>query len=631
MSDITMSQVKELADPKLRAIGEHVLKIFQLAAEKAAASHADPVAYPLPQDTSSAEHLFYARLSQLPAEKRQTAAARALASIKASPPQRTAQYGELPKDDLRQATSVQSQVRSLGLGSSLAVTLADVDVQNLISRALVAKPIVQPYNGNGFAPQQALSKLRLRIHKVKCVDETDVVPEFEDGGEEILLGGIVVDALGEVTKVDAFQIGSDDEFNAGVEEVLSPPRQFAAFDLTKGGADVTRYAAIWEKAAGPAQAARHGMTHAQFQQVFNELVQQGYRLRRISGYEVGGHDMYAAVWEKSGGPAWQAYYAMNRDQYQQKFTELVQQGYRLVYVDGYGVGGQDLYAGIWEKSAGPDWVAKHGLSRDQYQQAFTELSQQGFRLQHVSGYAVDVVNGPSKEMYAAIWLKTGGPEAHARHAMTRDQFLQTMAQMTGNGLHLVELSVYSVGPTPLFAAIWERKAGPEWRWMSGYSAGDYQNAFNELSSKGFRLSSMCGYTVWPYFPRSYFATLVLAEKDNGGIADYLTQLWAGVRLEVIAYVSTMVGEAVLPFVGNEFLPGIGAALGALVGWILDQIVGWLVQVFDDDVFLPFTIAVEVPSLNARWPGGKTDSPEGLIDYQAFNGEYQVTFDWQLTA
>lgn len=628
MSDITMSQVKELADPKLRAIGEHVLKVFQLAAEKAAASHADPVAYPLPQDSSSAEHLFYAHLAQLPAEKRQTAATRALASIKASPAQRVAQYGELAKVDLRQASSVQNQVRSLSITPVQAVNIADLDVQSLIGRVLASRPIAQPHNGNGFTPQQALSKLRLRIHKLKCVDETD--PEWP-GDEEIVLGGIVVDALGEVTKVDAFQIGQDDEFSDGVEEVLSPPRQFAVFDLNKGGTDLTRYAAIWEKVAGPAQTTRHGMSHAQFQQVFNELGQQGYRLRRISGYEVGGHDMYAAVWEKSGGPAWQAYYALNRSQYQQKFTELVQQGYRLVYVNGYGVSGQDLYAGIWEKSVGPDWVAKHGLSRDQYQQAFTELSQQGFRLKHVSGYSVDVIGGASKELYAAIWEKASGPEYRARHAMTSDQFASAMKQMTSEGLHLVDLSVYSVGQTPLYAAIWERMVGPEWRWVCGYTAGDYQKAFADLSSKGFRLTSVCGYPVWPYFPRSYFATLVLAEKDNGGIADFLTQLWAGVRLQVIEYLSTMVGEAVLALIGTEFLPGIGTAIGAVVGWVLDQIVGWLVDAFADDVFLPFTIAVEIPSLNARWPGGKTDSPEGLIDYQAFGGEYQVTFDWQLTA
>ena len=47
--------------------------------------------------------------------------------------------------------------------------------------------------------------------------------------------------------------------------------------------------------------ARHGMTSAQYQQTFNELVGQGFRLVQVSGYEVGGTDRYAAIFEKRAG------------------------------------------------------------------------------------------------------------------------------------------------------------------------------------------------------------------------------------------------------------------------------------------------------------------------------------------
>ncbi|MGW1681429.1 hypothetical protein, partial [Saccharopolyspora sp. NPDC002376] len=93
----------------------------------------------------------------------------------------------------------------------------------------------------------------------------------------------------------------------------------------------------------------------------------------MSGYEVNGQDRYAAIWEQSSGPAWQARHGMTADQYQQTFNELVGQGFRLVNISGYEVNGQDRYAAIWEQSSGPAWQARHGMTADQYQQTFNEL------------------------------------------------------------------------------------------------------------------------------------------------------------------------------------------------------------------------------------------------------------------
>jgi hypothetical protein len=47
----------------------------------------------------------------------------------------------------------------------------------------------------------------------------------------------------------------------------------------------------------------------------------------------------------------------------------------------------DSYAAIWEQRQGPAWVARHGLTSAQYQQAFEDLVGQGFRLVQVSGYS----------------------------------------------------------------------------------------------------------------------------------------------------------------------------------------------------------------------------------------------------
>jgi Bacterial tandem repeat domain 1 len=40
------------------------------------------------------------------------------------------------------------------------------------------------------------------------------------------------------------------------------------------------------------------MTSAGYQQAFDDLKGQGYRLVDVSGYSVGGQDRYAAIWSK---------------------------------------------------------------------------------------------------------------------------------------------------------------------------------------------------------------------------------------------------------------------------------------------------------------------------------------------
>ncbi|MBW4491238.1 MAG: hypothetical protein KME12_26075, partial [Trichocoleus desertorum ATA4-8-CV12] len=43
---------------------------------------------------------------------------------------------------------------------------------------------------------------------------------------------------------------------------------------------------VWEQSGGATWVARHGLTSAQYQAMFDELVPQGYRPTILSGYSV---------------------------------------------------------------------------------------------------------------------------------------------------------------------------------------------------------------------------------------------------------------------------------------------------------------------------------------------------------
>jgi polyglycine hydrolase-like protein len=254
--------------------------------------------------------------------------------------------------------------------------------------------------------------------------------------------------------------------------------------------DGSRFAAIWEKAGGPAFVARHGLNSQQYQQEFDKLTGQGFCLTDVSGYAVGGQAHFAAIWERKSCPAFVARHGLTSQQYQQEFDKLVgQQGFRLKLVDGYNVGGQDHYAAIWEKISGPAFVARHGLTSQQYQQEFDKLTGQGFCLIDVSGYEVG-----GQAHFAAIWEQKSCPAFVARHGLTSQQYQQEFDKLVGQqGFRLKLVDGYKVGGQDHFAAIWEKTSGPEFVARHGLTSDGYQQEFDKLLSQGFRLKLVSGY------------------------------------------------------------------------------------------------------------------------------------------
>jgi hypothetical protein len=128
------------------------------------------------------------------------------------------------------------------------------------------------------------------------------------------------------------------------------------------------------------------MTSEKYQMEFNRLAQQGYRLIDVSGYGIANNDRYAAIWSKQIGDAWVARHGLTSTQYQKEFNHWTKEGYRLKHVSGYCIGGKRRFAAIWEHSTGPAWVARHNMTSDQYQAEFDKYATQGYRLACVSGY-----------------------------------------------------------------------------------------------------------------------------------------------------------------------------------------------------------------------------------------------------
>ena len=205
------------------------------------------------------------------------------------------------------------------------------------------------------------------------------------------------------------------------------------------------------------------MSSADYQKAFDDLMKQGYRLRTISGYVVGGADRYAALWEQVAGPAWAARHGMSSADYQTAFDDFKNKGYRPRWLSAYAMGNRDLYAAIWEQSPGPAWEARHGMGEAAFQAKSVALAQQGFRLRCVSACST---GGP--DLYAAIWEKADGPLAVAHHGMTAETYQLLFDQLAGQGYRPALISAYA-GNQPVDAVLrftMEKQQQSNWCWAA---------------------------------------------------------------------------------------------------------------------------------------------------------------------
>lgn len=171
------------------------------------------------------------------------------------------------------------------------------------------------------------------------------------------------------------------------------PQRISCFDL--GGA--VYFNCIFFKTTSPWQA-RHNLTASQFQSEFNKWTSQGYRVVDVCGYSKNGTEMYAAVWEKSTGAAQVVRHAMSSAQFETEFKKQDSLGFKPVRITGFDIGGQDRYAAIWEKSNSRSYT-RIFMDGSLYQTEFNNNSNRGATLVHIDGY-----NVAGQPRFAAIWV-----------------------------------------------------------------------------------------------------------------------------------------------------------------------------------------------------------------------------------
>ncbi len=160
----------------------------------------------------------------------------------------------------------------------------------------------------------------------------------------------------------------------------------------------------------------------------------------------------------------------------------------------------------------------------------------------------------------------------------------------------------------------------------GFDDGDQKGYNPHLDYHWFNVREEMVANQWP---KQYAITLILAEKDHGGLNDALNSAWAHVKSHVKSMISKAVAGALTSYLG----PVIAKAIGEAVAWIVDVFVGWLISLFKDDIFPPVNCFMNHAGPYAKFTiDGKWGSPRSRTHRAHFyghGGHYAIDYHWLL--
>lgn len=205
-------------------------------------------------------------------------------------------------------------------------------------------------------------------------------------------------------------------------------------------------------------------------------------MTRISGSETSGQGPYAAIFEKSTKTnAWAANSGMTGPDFTTRHNDLHAQGYRLVWLDGFGVGATAYYNGIWEYTNGAAQRVRAGESLASHQSASASNDAAGFHLVDVSAFSV---NGTA--LHAGIWAQGIGIATQVRYSLTSAQYQTEFNSMGGNGYYLWRVSGFESGTAERFTGVWRATSlGEGWAYH-GMSAADFNSHNINAQYVGYR-------------------------------------------------------------------------------------------------------------------------------------------------
>jgi Bacterial tandem repeat domain 1/Peptidase family M23 len=243
------------------------------------------------------------------------------------------------------------------------------------------------------------------------------------------------------------------------ESAFHPPDPAGAWSKLSGRGLSKEKVAVWPGPTPPAwyppgwgEVTQFGVPQASYQTIFNRATSSGYRPVWFDGYEVNGQTFFNVIFHPLSDVPWLARHGMSATEYQTQFETATKNGFRLTNLTSYVSGGSVTYAAIFDKSSGPAWRAYHGISAQDHQKRFDELTKDGYVPVNVS-----ITAAGNTLQFAAFYAQYDvGGFVHLG-ALTSDDYQKAWETNAAAGRQLAYLSAYQQSGGMRFSAIFQQK------------------------------------------------------------------------------------------------------------------------------------------------------------------------------
>jgi Bacterial tandem repeat domain 1/Peptidase family M23 len=277
--------------------------------------------------------------------------------------------------------------------------------------------------------------------------------------------------------------------------VLNPPSPVGPWVATDDRCLPTVSSAIWPESSAPtwyppgwAEVARHGIPESNYQIEFERISKSGYRLVWIDGYEVNGDTYFNVIFRPKDGVSWVARHGLDAAGYQKAFDTFTSQGYRLMHIESYLSDGRVRFAPIFVNSPNSGFVAYHGVSANQHQKSFDDLTKDGWHPVNISA-----VSPSGDRIYTALYERSNVGSFEARSSLTMADYQIAFDANAKAGRHLVYLNAFTHQGSPRMSAIWHERPAVSISARHGMSSGQYQEQFDNALSSGYLTRAVTGY------------------------------------------------------------------------------------------------------------------------------------------
>ena len=127
------------------------------------------------------------------------------------------------------------------------------------------------------------------------------------------------------------------------------------------------------------------------------------------------------------------------------------------------------------------------------------------------------------------------------------------------------------------------------------------------------------------FPKKCICTFILAELDNGALAEWVDKFYHKLRDKLTELIKKAAGIIPIPVLG----PIIGEAIAEVVGWLLDLLFGWFKEVWEDDIFPPQTVQLDLPNESYRFPNNGERQSYNACRFEGYGSRYILNYTWQI--